>query len=252
MKALITGASSGLGRDMAVILSKMGYDIIAVARREENLLQLKNELATNVQIITLDLSIESNCFDLFKKVENESIDVFINNAGFGALGEFSDIPLEHELKMIDTNIKAMHILTKLFVSNFKKKNHGHILNVASSAGFMAGPKMATYYATKSYVLNLTLAIYEELRQEKSKVHISVLAPGPVKTEFGQVAKAKFEMNSLNSTQVAEYAINCMFKNKLIIVPSFCMRAMLFGIRFTSRKSLLKIVYAIQSRKEQKN
>lgn len=251
MKALITGASSGLGRDMAVILSKMGYDIIAVARREENLLQLKNELATNVQIITLDLSIESNCFDLFKKVENEIIDVFINNAGFGALGEFSDIPLEHELKMIDTNIKAMHILTKLFVNNFKKKNHGYILNVASSAGFMAGPKMATYYATKSYVLNLTLAIYEELRQEESKVHISVLAPGPVKTEFGQVAKAKFEMNSLNSTQVAEYAIKCMFKNKLIIVPSFAMKALIFGTRFTTRKALLKIVYAIQNKKEQK-
>ena len=154
MLALITGASSGMGRDMARILSKMGYDLILVARRRERLLELKKELDTNVTVISMDLSIVQNNYKLYEKVKNKNIDILINNAGFGLFGEFVKTEIETELKMIDLNVVAYHILTKLFLQDFVRKDKGYILNVCSSAGFMAGPRMATYYATKNILRNL--------------------------------------------------------------------------------------------------
>ena len=150
--------------------------------------------------------------------------------------------------MIDVNIKAVHYLTKKFLIKFKEKNSGHILNVASSAGFMAGPKLSTYYATKNYVLRLTEAIYEELKVDKSNVKISCLCPGPVDTEFNKVAHGEFHTSSLSSEYVAKYAIKEMFKNKLYIIPSFKMKAAVFLTRLAPRKILLKITYKIQDRK----
>ena len=164
MKALITGASSGIGRDMARVLSDMGYDLILVARRKDKLEKLKKQLSTDVKIICLDVSSTYNCTKLYNKVKDEDIDILINNAGFGKFGEFNDIKLDDELDMIDVNIKAVHILTKLFLNDFVARNKGYILNVASSAAFQPGPLMATYYSTKAYVLHLTEAIYEELRK----------------------------------------------------------------------------------------
>ena len=216
MKALITGASSGIGRDMARVLSDMGYDLILVARRKDKLEKLKKQLSTDVKIICLDVSSTYNCTKLYNKVKDEDIDILINNAGFGKFGEFNDIKLDDELDMIDVNIKAVHILTKLFLNDFVARNKGYILNVASSAAFQPGPLMATYYSTKAYVLHLTEAIYEELRKNNSNVGISVLCPGPVNTEFNKVAKVRFSLKSLESNDVAEYAIKKMFKKKLII------------------------------------
>ena len=142
MLALITGASSGIGRDMARILSKKGYDLILVARRKERLLELKKELDTKVTTIAMDLSIEKNNYELYEKVKSKKIDVLINNAGFGLFGEFVKTEIDTELKMIDLNIKSYHILTKLFLQDFVRRDAGYILNVCSSAGFMAGPRMA--------------------------------------------------------------------------------------------------------------
>ena len=161
MLALITGASSGMGRDMARILAKKGYDLILVARRKERLQELKKELNTNVTIISMDLSVEDHCFQLYEKVRAKKIDLLINNAGFGLFGEFYKTEIDTELKMIDLNIKAYHILTKLFLQDFIKRDQGYILNVCSSAGFMAGPRLSTYYATKNYVTKLTMAIHED-------------------------------------------------------------------------------------------
>ena len=163
MRALITGASSGMGADMARILSCKGYDLILVARRKECLEKLKRELKTEVDIIPMDISSTFNCMKLYNKLKNQDIDILINNAGFGMFGSFDKTDLDKELEMIDLNVKAVHVLTKLFLKDFIKKDKGYILNVASSAGFMSGPKLSTYYATKNYVCRLTEAIYQELK-----------------------------------------------------------------------------------------
>lgn len=248
MKALITGASSGIGKDIACILGNLGYDLIVVARRKNILNELKKEVKTNVLVIPLDLSEEDNLETLWNTVKDEDIDILVNNAGFGLFGEFDKTDLDTEFKMIDVNIKAVHYLTKKFLIKFKEKDSGYILNVASSAGFMAGPKLSTYYATKNYVLRLTEAIYEELKVDKSNVKISCLCPGPVDTEFNKVAHGEFHTSSLSSEYVAKYAIKEMFKNKLYIIPSFKMKAAVFLTRLAPRKILLKITYKIQDRK----
>ena len=251
MKAVITGASSGIGRDIARVLSDQGIDLILVARRKTRLEKLKKELKTNVQIIPLDLSSTFNCTKLYNELKKENIDIVINNAGFGLYGEFNETRLEKELDMIDLNIKAVHTLTKLFLEDFVERDSGYILNVSSSAAFQPGPKMATYYASKAYVLHLTEAIYEELRRKKSNVYIGALCPGPVDTEFNKVAHVKFSLKGLNSSDVAQYAMKKMFKRKLIIVPGMAMKIGLFFERFISRKLLLKMTYNIQKRKDSK-
>jgi len=247
MLALITGASSGMGRDMARVLASRGYDLILVARRKERLLNLQKELKTNIKIIDLDLTIEKNVFKLYDLVKKENIDILINNAGFGLFGEFKDTDLDTELKMIDLNIKAYHILTKLFLQKFEQDNGGYILNVCSSAGFLAGPHLATYYATKNYITKLTLAIYEELRRTNSKVSISAFCPGPVNTEFNKAGHGKFTIKGITSEYAAKQAIEKMFQKKLIIVPSLKMKLALFISRFTPWKILLRISYKIQYR-----
>ena len=176
MKALITGASSGIGYDIAKYLSDMGYDIIAVARDEERLKKLKDECKTKIDIFSIDLSKVENILNLYEKVKAEDIDVLVNNAGFGAFGEFEKIDLETSLKMIDVNIVALHTLTYKFLEIMKQKDKGYILNIGSIAGFIPGPLMAQYYATKAYVLRLTQGINKELKKCKSSVHVCVCCP----------------------------------------------------------------------------
>lgn len=248
MKALITGASSGIGRDMARYLAKQNVSLILVARDKENLLQLKKELSVPVEIFIYDLTIKENVFELYEQVKNENIDILINNAGFGLFGEFSETDLNRELEMINLNVVAYHILTKLFLKDFIKKDKGYILNVCSSAGFLPGPRLSTYYATKNYALKLTMAIYEELRKQKSHVSISALCPGPVNTNFNKVARGKFSIKGANSSDVAKYAIDKMFQRKLLIIPTLKMKIGLFFSRFLPYKVLLKIIYQIQYRK----
>lgn len=248
MLALITGASSGIGRDMARILSEKGYDLILVARRKTKLQALKKELNTNVECIVMDISTTFNCMELYQEVKDKDIDILINNAGFGLFGEFCETNLDKELDMIDLNIKAVHTLTKLFLKDFKKKNKGYILNVASSAAFLPGPLMATYYGTKAYVLRFTESIHEELKKEKSNVYIGALCPGPVNTEFNKVAKVSFQLLGMESRDVAEYAIKKMFKKKMIIIPGITMKVSKFMIRFIPESILLHTAYHIQKRK----
>ncbi|MDD2435038.1 MAG: SDR family oxidoreductase [Bacilli bacterium] len=252
MKALITGASSGIGRDMARILSERGYDLILVARRKNRLEELKKELKTNVEIINLDLASTFNCMKLYNKVKKQDIDIVINNSGFGIFGAFSDTKLDPDLDMIDLNIKAVHSLTKVFLQDFKEKNKGYILNVASSAAFQGGPLMATYYATKSYVLRITEAIHEELRRENSNVYVGVLCPGPVNTEFNDIANVKFGIKAMDSYEVAKYALDKMFKKKFIIIPGLKMKLTIILGNFIPRKLKLRITYNIQKRKDLNN
>lgn len=254
MKALITGASSGFGRDMAKILSEKGYDIIAVARRRERLEELRGELKTNLEILCCDVTDPNGCAAIAQKAAEAEI--FINNAGFGVFGKFCENDLDRETEMIDTNIRAVHILTKLVVREYRERGYGHILNVASLAAFFPGPLFGAYYASKSYVLRLTQSIAQELRAEKSNVKMSVLCPGPAHTEFGAVAKVNFGTENrgkgkhivLTSREVAEYAIKKMLCGKEIIIPGTLMKIAVFLRRLLPERALSKIVYEIQSRK----
>lgn len=249
MKALVTGASSGIGRDIARILSKKGYNLVLVARDKEKLNQLKQELEenkVNIEVITTDLSVEKNCKELHKQVGE--VDLLVNNAGFGDCGNFTKTSLNKEISMIQTNIIAYHILTKLYLIDMKAKNSGKILNVASIAGFMPGPLMATYYATKAYIVSLSEGIREELKKEKSKVQISILCPGPVSTNFNKVANVKFHIREANSEKVAKYAINKLEKGNFYIIPGIDVKMAKIGAKLTPAQLTSKITYMIQKRK----
>ena len=248
MKALITGASSGIGLDMARYLATKKYELILVARDKEKLEKIQESLPTKVTIVVADLSNEQKVKELYVLTKKEKIDVLINNAGFGLCGEFTETDINRELEMIDTNIKAVHLLTKFFLRDMEKNNSGYILNVASSAAFQPGPLMATYYATKSYVYQLTEAIYYEQKKKGSNVNISVLCPGPVDTNYNNVAGVKFGVKPLKSSYVAKYAIDEMLKGKMLIIPGFKMKCAKFFGRFVSDKFLLRITYRIQKKK----
>lgn len=251
MKVLITGASSGIGRDMAREFANRKYDLVLVARNKEKLEELKTNLErvyrVKVELFELDLSIERNCIDLYEKVKN--IDILVNNAGLGDFGSFSETELNKDLSIIETNIRALHILTKLYLKDMKEKDSGSILNVASIAGFMPGPLMATYYASKNYVVRLSEAIREELHKEKSNVKISILCPGPVKTNFNNVANVKFEISSLTSEYVAKYAVEKLLKNKFYIVPGFTIKCAKFFSKFMPTPWLAKCSYQMQRKKD---
>ena len=251
MKVLITGASSGIGKKMAKILNKKGYDLVLVARDEEKLKDVKNELEkekskNNIEIISMDLSKEENCIELCKRVRN--VDILINNAGFGDCGNFTKTDLEKEIKMIKTNIVAYHILMKEYLKEMKEKNSGKILNVASIAGFIPGPLMATYYATKSYVVKLSESVREELKKKKSNVKISILCPGPVATNFNKVANVKFKIREANSQDVAKYAIKKMEQGKFYIVPGLDIKFAKIGAKIFPTNLVAKVCYMIQKRK----
>ena len=248
MKILITGASSGIGLDMARYLATKKHELILVARDKEKLEEVQKQLPTKVTIIVADLANEQKVKELYVLTKKEDIDVLINNAGFGELGYFTDTDLTKELDMINTNIKAVHILTKSFLKDMEKKDSGYILNVASSAAFQPGPLMSTYYATKSYVYQLTEALYYEQKKKKSNVHISVLCPGPIKTDFLRKAGVKFAVKPLSSAYVAKYAIDKMFDKKMLIIPGSMMKLGKFFGRFASDKLLLRVIYRIQRKK----
>lgn len=248
MRALITGASSGIGKNMAYVLANKGIDLILVARNKDELLKIKANVKVNVEVIELDLLKEKNVFKLYEMCKDRNIDILINNAGFGLFGLFIETDLARELEMIDLNIKAYHILTKLFLKDFVEKDNGYILNVASSAGFMAGPRLSTYYATKNYVLKLTMAINEELRQSGSNVVVSALCPGPVNTDFNKVAHGEFSIKEASPKYVAEYAINKLFKKKMIIIPTFRIKLGIFLLRILPYRIQLIYCYHIQGKK----
>lgn len=248
MKALITGASSGIGKDIAIELSNMGYELILVSKDINKLTKVKENIKTKVRIIALDLSIKENSLKLYNEVKKEHIDILINNAGFGLFGEFNKTNINKEIEMINLNVIAPQILTKLFIEDMIKKDSGIILNVASAAAFMPGPLMSTYYSTKSYLYKLSLAIYQELKEKKSKVKISVLCPGPVNTNFNNIAEVAFKIKGLNSKYVAKYAVKKMLKNKLVIIPGLKMKIIVFLSKLVPTKLLLKINYKVQKKK----
>ncbi len=235
MIALVTGASSGIGRDIARSLAKHGINVIITARRRDRLIELKHELireyGVKVMCVSADLSKESQVFALYDAVKKYNIDILVNNAGFGVFGDFTDTNIEREIDMIDVNIKAFHILFKLFVRDFKKRGCGYILNTGSIAGFMPGPHFASYYASKAYIVRMTQAVSEELRAARSGVHVCVLCPGPVSTEFSQTARVKFRSKPCSSEKLAEHAVREMFAGKTIITDTPITSALRILVKF---------------------
>lgn len=254
MIALVTGASSGIGRDIARELAKRKYDVIIVARNEKALNELKEELENKykvkIYVKTCDLTKKENCINLYKEVKDEfeNIDILINNAGLGTCGRFTDTSLEKEEQIIDTNITALHILMKLFLKDMCQKDKGYIMNVASIAGFMPGPLMATYYASKSYVIKLTQGIQRELKMQKSNVKVSVLCPGPVKTNFQKVADVKFNTPEAESSGVARIAVKKMLKNKKIIFTEWYIALVRLFTKILPDSLFAFCCYYIQKRK----
>ena len=248
MKAVITGATSGIGRDMARILAHNGWELILTGRNREELEFLKSTLPVNVETIALDLAKEKAPFELYSFCKGKKVDMLINNAGFGAYGKFSDVNLETELDMIAVNVRAVHILTKLFLRDFRKRNRGRILNVSSVAGLMTGPLMSAYYASKNYVTRLSLAIAEELKRENSRVTVSVLCPGPVRTRFNERAGADFRPSQTNSYDVAKYALEQTLDGKKLIIPGNAVKLGLFAAKLVPHEILPSILYEIQSRR----
>ena len=250
MKALVTGASSGIGRDIARVLVTRGWDVILVARRADRLMDIKKELGKHARCVRCDVSHTDECKKLHEVLQNDDeIQMLVNCAGFGLCGNFSDTSLDDELKMVETNVVAVHILTKLFLQDFVKRNRGYILNVASIAGFFSGPLMATYYATKNYVVSLTGAVYEELKRKNSRVRISALCPGPVDTEFSDVAHVSFATAPLDSKTVAEQAVDGVMNGKLYIVPSAKIKGLKLAKRFLPDKLITHFCYNFQKRKK---
>lgn len=250
--AVITGASSGIGVAFANCLADEGFPLVLVARRRErleNLAQSLRERGTESVVITADLSRKEECYHLLDELWDKPIGIFINNAGFGDCGCFLDTDMKKELNMVDLNVKGMHLLMKLVLKRMEKQGGGYILNVASSAGLIpAGPYMATYYATKAYVTSLTRGVAEELKDRGSNVYVGALCPGPVDTEFNDVANVDFALPGISPEYCAAYAISRMKRRQVVIVPTLTMKiATIFG-RFLPQTLYIKIAGHQQKKK----
>ena len=233
---------------MAKYLCSMGWELVLTGRNKNALENLKSELNTNVYIIPADLSEKEEVFKVYHYCKLHDIDMLINNAGYGIFGRFDETDIEDELNMLNVNITALHILTKLFLRDFKKKNRGIILNVASSAGFMTGPLLSSYYASKNYVVRLSLAIAQELKKTKSKVRISIFCPGPVDTNFNNRAGVVFSVKPISADFAAKYAIDNALSGRTVIIPTFKMKLGVLGAKLAPEKILSSVTYTIQKKK----
>ncbi len=247
MKALVTGASSGIGRDIAKELASRGYEVILVSRDEEKLNLVKNEIGEKATIYVADISDISTCKKMHEDIGY--VDILVNNAGFGLFGKFYETSLDTELQMINTNVIGLHTLSKLFLKDMVQKNNGYILNVSSIAGHMPGPLMDTYYATKAYVYRLSCSVNEELRRNKINVKVGTLNPGPVETNFNKVAGVKFNLSSLTSDYVAKYTVNKMLKGKTDITPGATIRILRFLAKIVPEPTMSKFVYNTQKNRD---
>jgi short-subunit dehydrogenase len=253
--ALITGASSGIGRELALIHASHQGDLILTARSESKLIELKSEIEQHykveVKIIVRDLSQRNAPVEIFEALskENIQIDFLINNAGFGGFGYFHEREMAKDLEMIDLNIIALTKMTKLFLPAMIKRNSGKIMNLASIAAFMPGPMQAIYFATKAYVLSLSHAIATEI--ENTNVTITTVCPGPVVTNFAKSAEmenSKLFKNGDTPDRVAKKAYKAMIKGKREIITDCPMKfAIKAVIPFVPLKPVLKVVKKMQEK-----
>ncbi len=242
--ALITGASGGIGLELAKLFAADGHNVVLVARSNEKLNELAGELSANFNIktpvIIKDLANPSAPKEIFGEVSNQGIqiDFLINNAGFGGTGSFSDTDLNYELDMMQVNMNALVILTKLFLPQMIQKKSGRILNVASTAAFAPGPFMAIYYATKAFVLSFSEALASELKGKG--LSVTALCPGPTKTGFQKQASVEntrlLKYQSVHDAKyVALKGYKALMKGKTVVVPGLQNKFLIQSIRFSPRK-----------------
>lgn len=245
MKALITGASSGIGEHIARLLSEKGYETVLVARREDRLLKLSKTLKTKSEVFVADLSREEELKNLVQTFPD--IDILVNNAGLGVYGDFTETDFEKENLMLDVNIRALHFLMKKYIPLMSQKG-GKILNIASAAAFCSGPLLSSYYASKAYVLRLSNGVREELRRKKIPVSITVFCPGPVATEFGEVSGSDLGTGIISAEFAAKKAVTGMMKGKKTVVPTLTMKFTRALAKILPDTLLVKFMYNIQSKK----
>ena len=246
--ALITGASAGLGVEFARQLSKRGDRLVLVARRKERLDELAKELG-NARAVAIDLSKKDSAAKLMADVDSngETVELLVNNAGFGLIGRFADLDATREREMIDLNVGALMDLCRAVAPAMIKRKSGGILNVASTAAFQPGPKMAVYFATKAFVLSLSEALHEELRPHGIKV--SCLCPGPTRTEFGDVAgfggNGLFDRVAMEADQVVEVGLKGLEANDAVVIAGWMNKVTAASTRFAPRSVVRKIAGAIK-------
>lgn len=253
--ALITGASSGIGKDLAYVHAEKGKDLVIVARREEQLQKLKDEIEAkhkvSVKVIAKDLIMEGASKEIYDELEKEGIVVeyLINNAGFGGHGYFHEQDPDLQRNMITLNVTALTDMTRLFLPKMIERNSGRILNVASTAGYIPGPLQAVYFATKAYVLSLSQGIAGELMD--TNVTSTALCPGAVKTEFAEQADLEdtplFE-KAKSSRSVAEFGYHAMMKGKTdVINEGFLSFQLKYLIHFVPKKIVFKMIKGMQKK-----
>ena len=246
--ALVTGASAGLGVEFARQLSKRGHRLVLAARRKERLEELARELS-NARAVAIDLSKANAAAKLLVDVESagEHVDVLINNAGFGLIGRFAELDAKRQRQMIDLNAGALTELCHAVAPGMIERGSGGILNVASTAAFQPGPKMAVYFATKAFVLSFTEALHEELKPHG--IHVTCLCPGPTRTEFGEVAgfggNGLFDRVAMDSPRVVEAGLNGLDRNKAVVIPGLVNKVIANSGRFAPRWVVRKIAGAIK-------
>jgi len=246
--ALITGASAGLGEEFARQLSAKGFRLVLAARRKDRLDSLAKELG-NARAVAIDLSKKGAPAKLLANVEaaGETVDLLINNAGFGLIGRFAKRDPERLREMIDLNVGALTDLCRAVAPAMIDRKSGSILNVASTAAFQPGPNMAVYFATKAYVLSFTEALHEELKPHG--IQVSALCPGPTRTEFGEVAgfggSGLFDRVAMEAPAVVKLGLNGLGRNRAVVVPGLLNKIGAASTRFAPRPVVRKIAGAIK-------
>jgi len=246
--ALVTGASAGLGVEFARQLSERGHRLVLAARRKERLEELARELG-KARAVAIDLSKKDSAARLLADLEanGETVDLLVNNAGFGLIGRFAELDAKRERQMIDLNIGTLTDLCRAVAPQMIARKSGAILNVASTAAFQPGPKMAVYFATKAFVLSLTEALHEELKPHG--VNVTCLCPGPTRTEFGDVAgfggNGMFDKVAMESPKVVKAGLDGLEKNKAIVIPGVINKVGALSGRFAPRSVVRKIAGAIK-------
>lgn len=251
--ALVTGASFGIGLEIARELAAEGHDLVLASRNAEKLSEVAAELkglGAGVHVVTSDLSVSGSARRLFEEIERRGlrVDILVNNAGIGMHGPFKDMALEGVTAMLRLNMEALTELTHLFLPAMIRAGFGRVLNVASTAAFQAGPLMASYYASKAYVLMFSEAIAEELRG--TGVTVTALCPGPTHSEFQKRAGMShvelFTRFSMDARKVARDGVRGMNRGRSLVIAGFFNNLLAFSVRLTPRFLTLKIVYSLQS------
>jgi short-subunit dehydrogenase len=246
--AVITGASAGLGVEFARQLSKRGHRLVLAARRKERLEELARELG-NARALAIDLSKKDAAARLMTDLEanGEVVGLLVNNAGFGLIGRFVELDAKCLRQMIDLNVGTLSDLCRAIAPGMIERKSGGIINVASTAAFQPGPKMAVYFATKAFVLSLTEALHEELKPHG--VHVTCLCPGPTRTEFGDVAgfggNGLFDRVAMEAPKVVEAGLDGLAKTKAVVIPGLLNKVTANSGRFAPRFVVRKIAGAIK-------